>query len=441
MDEKKTLSKEQKRTSLFLGIALSALSLTNALFVLIRQDKLKNIMPLSIALCGIAAVFAVIALISIIRNYKKLSEKKRSVICLVLTLLFCGLEVWMCVFAVNDLKEKRNVENSAALFIKDKYGIDAAAEYYDSFSSVNNTKWTTVKMNTDGKDFTVELFTYNDVTRFADDYQIDEIKQAVFDEVNRVYPGGTLRDVEVCSYEFLVNGRVIEKYFDGTNLDEVMDGQRGGITVDFVDMEFDTEDPLFEKLNKWGVQPYFVSFDTAAHLDEFVAKEETGTVYERDEKYAKYAPYITDCVEYNYNKESKKGEIIRKSCNIRSVGEFDYLFRDISENEKGAAKIEQRFAKYSDTALGKPVTKVYKRENIGSSSFFIYYPLEKLNGATVENIEAAWISDSAGSNNAFGTQKAEIVGDYAVFVLPYYVEEFIIVDTSGTGGAGGVSRS
>lgn len=282
-------------------------------------------------------------------------------------------------------------------------------------------------MNADGNEFYVELFTYNNVTKFADDYQIDEIGQAIFDEVNGVYPGGTLRDVEVGSHDFLVNGRVVEKYFDGTNLDEVMDGQRGGITVDFVDMEFDTEDPLFEKLNRWGIQPYFTSFDTAAHLEEFVAKEEIGTVYTRDEKYAKYAPYITDCVEYKYNKESNKGEIIRKSYDIRSNGEFDYALAEISESENGMENIEKVFAKHGDTALGKPVIKAYTRRSYGSGRFFVYYPLEKLSGASAESIGAAWIGDSVTDHNV---EKAAICGEYAVFGLPYYADEFVIVDTT-----------
>ncbi len=435
MDEKKTFSKEQKRTSLFLYIALSALFLTNASFVFTRQEKFSNIMPLSIALCGITVVFAVIALISIIRNYRKLDEKKRSVISVVLTLLLCVAEIWMCVSAVKDLNDRRNAENSAVLFVKDKYGIDAEAEYQKTNTFSDGDKLTIVKMTADGKDFIVGCFKdINDLTKFADDYQIDEIEQAVFDEVSRVYPGGILRSVGIYRDDFLGIG-VVEKYFDGTNLDEVLDGQRGGITVDYADTKFDLENPLFEKLNKWGVQPYFTSFDTAAHLEEFVGKEEPLSAYARDEQYARYALHITDCVEYDYNKESNKGEIIRKSYNIQSNGNFDYALRDIAENEKGAEKMEQRFAKYSDTALGKPVTKVYKRENGGSSSFLIYYPLETLGGISVENIEAAWISDSAGSNNAFGTQKAEVIGDYAVFVMPYYVEEFTIVDTGGTDGA------
>lgn len=440
MDENVTISKEQKRTSLFLSSAVSALLLTNASFVFTRQDKFSGFMPISSVLCAASVVLAVIGLFSIIRNYKKLTEKKRSVISIVLMLLLCGIEISLCVSAVIELNAKRNAENSAVLFVKNKYGIDAEADYVRSHTFSDGDKLTTFKMTADGKDFTAELLTNeNAPAKFADDYQLAEIKQAVFDEVSRVYPDGTRRDVGIYSGDFLGNG-VIEKYFDGTNLDEVMGCQFGGITVDYADTKFDLENPLFEKLCEWNIKPYFTSFDTTEHLEDFITAEKLGHVYDYEDHYAKYAHYITDRITYE-GKSGDKSKIIRQSYNIKSNGEFDYLFRDISENEKGAEKIEQRFAKYADTALGKPVTKVYKREYGGSSSFYIFYPLEKLNGTAVENIEAAWISDSAGSNNAFGTEKAEVIGDYAVFVLPYFVEEFIIVDTTGTGGTDGASRS
>lgn len=433
MDEKVTFSKEQKRTSLFWVSAALTLLLTNTSFVFTRQDKFSGFMPISIVLCAASVVLAVIGLFSVIRNYKKLTEKKRSVIGAIAVLALCGMEISICVLVVKDMNVKQNAKNSAVLFIKDKYGIDAEAVGYRGYTfSYNGERGETVKMTADGKEFTVKFLSSDEKeTRSADNLQADEIKQALFDEVSRAYPNGVLRDVGIYDFDFVISSSVFEKYFNGENLEEVIENCHGGIMVDYADTKFDLEDPLFEKLNKWRIQPYFVSFDTAAHLEEFTENNEPGSVYIRDEQYAKYAPYITDRVEYNYNKETNEREIIRKSYDIKSVGEFDYLFRDISENENGAGKIEQRFAKYSETALGKPVTKVYKREYIGSSSFFIYYPLEKLNGAAVDNIEAAWISDSAGSNNAFGTQKAEVIWDYAVFVLPYYVEEFMMVDTSG----------
>lgn len=433
MEEKKTYSKEDKQTSVFGCIAAGAVFLTNFSYAFTRQEKFSAFLPLSIALCAVSAVLDIIALAVLIKNFKGLTKKINYVIGLVLLTLICGWECYMGVSAVKDMNVKRNAENSAVLFIKDKYGIDAEAVGYSGYtSSYSGDREDTVKMTADGKEFTVKFISSDEYGKHtADDLQADEIKQALFDEVSRAYPNGILRNVGIYNYDFISFCTVFEKYFNGANLDEVIVNCNGGIMVDYADTEFDLEDPLFEKLNKWHIQPYLVSFDTAAHLEEFVEKNEPQTVYRRDEQYAKYAQYITDRVEYNYNKETNEREIIRKSYDIKSGGEFDYLFRNIAENEKGAEKIEQRFAKYADTALGKPVTKVYKREYSGSSSFFIYYPLEKLNGITVENIEAAWISDSAGSNNAFGTQKAEVIGNYAVFVLPYYVEEFIIVDTSG----------
>lgn len=434
MDEKIVVSKEQKRISILLVIAVIALMITNVFVTIYNRKEYAPLVFVSIGLCCVTLVLTIIVSISTIKYYKKLNDKKRTVIWVFGLFVLCGLEIYMSASALSGFFERRSAEKSAVLFIQDKYGIEADADY-DRTSSSDGYKWTIVKMTADGKDFFVEQYTDNDDhTIFADNYQLDEIKQAVFDEVSRVYPNGTRRDVRIYGSEFFFH-EVIEKYFDGTNLDEVMDRSRGSITVDFADTEFDLEAPLFKKLDEWSIGPYFTSFDTAAHRDEFVASDKLGNYFGYDDHYVKYAHYITDRVEYEYGESGEWGKVVRKSYDIKSGDEFDYLYRIIYENKSGAKKIEQRFAKYADTALGKPVTKVYNWEYIGGSSNFIYYPLEKLNGTAVENIEVAWISDSAGSNNAFGTKKAEVIGDYAVFVLPHYVEEFVIVDTTDTGGA------
>lgn len=133
MDDKKTLSKGQKLTTMLMPITVSLLLLTNASFVFTREDKYSGFMPLSIALCAASVILAVICLFSVVRNYKELTERKRSVIGCVGIFILCGLEIWMSVSAVMDMNAERNAENSAVLFIKDKYGIDAAAEYHYAF--------------------------------------------------------------------------------------------------------------------------------------------------------------------------------------------------------------------------------------------------------------------------------------------------------------------
>ena len=295
-EEKVTYSKEDKQTSVFACIAAGAVFLTNFSYAFTRQEKFSAFLPLSIALCAVSAVLDIIALAVLIKNFKGLTKKINYVIGLVLLTLICGWECYMGVSAVKDMNERRDAENSAVLFIKDKYGIDAEAVGYSSYTYYSGKREETVKMTADGKEFTVMFLSSDETEKHsADDYQLDEIEQAVCDEVNRVYPGGILRGVGIHSDDF-ISERVVEKYFDGTNLDEVMDGHSGGIVIDYAGTEFDLEDPLFEKLNKWRIQPYFVSFDTAAHLKEFTENNEPGSVYIRDEQYAKYAPYITDRV-------------------------------------------------------------------------------------------------------------------------------------------------
>lgn len=426
MDEKIIASKEQKRLALLTTIAVFVLMIINTFFALYRGKHFSALVPVSVALCGAAAVLTIVVLILTIKDYKKLTEKKRSIIYSVGIFLLCGLEIFMCVSAVSEIYARRSAENSAVLFIKDKYGIEAEGDYNRTFS-YNGESWTTVDMTADGKKFRFERYTDKDGnTIFADSYQLDEIKQAIFDEVSRVYPNGVRRDIGVYSSDF-IGDPVIERYFDGTNLDEVLDGQHGGVTVDFAETEFDLEDPLFEKLGEWNIKPYFTSFDTTEHLEDFIKTERLGIV-DLGNNYAKYAHYITDSVVYEYGKSGEKGKVIHKSYDIKSNDEFDYLFVGIYEHIGGAEKIEKFFAKYNEgEKVSKPISKVYIRDSYGSGFYYIFYPLEKLNGVSAENIGLAWLDNSTGVSNNRGVESASICGDYAVFTLPYHADEFMLV--------------
>lgn len=437
MDEKIIASKEQKRTSLLLSIALCTLLAVNALLGIFRTKGYSALVPASIALCGVSVVLAIVVLILIIRDYKKLTEKKRSIICCVALFVLCGLEIWLSASTVSDINAKRNAENSAVLFIKEKYGIEAEADYRRTFSS-DGRSWTTVDMTADGRKFIVEQLTGTDGnTKLADNYQLDEIKQAVFDEVSRVYSNGTRRDVGIYNTDYL-GDPVIERYFDGTNLDELLEDElyHGGVTVDFVDTEFDLDNPLFKKLGEWGIRPYFTSFDTAEHRDEFVAAEQLGHYNDYDKHYAKYAHYITDRVVYVYGESGEKGKVIRKDYDIKSGGEFDYLYVQIEECENGTENLEKFFEKYNESEkVSKPISKAYRNPESIVNSYYIFYPLEKLNGVPAENIGAAWLDNSTGFLNNRGVEPVSVCGEYAVFTLPYRAKEFVIVDTTGTGGS------
>lgn len=153
MDETTTVSKEQRRTSLLLTIALFVLIITNFLFAFREKWRFSTFVPIFAAACGVSVVLTILALISLIRNYGKLSKKKRSVISCVGLFVLCGMEISLCVSAVTRLNARRNAENSAVLFIKDKYGIDAEAVYRGSYPGYNGGKLTTVDMTANGKKF------------------------------------------------------------------------------------------------------------------------------------------------------------------------------------------------------------------------------------------------------------------------------------------------
>ncbi len=435
--EKPQMSKEQKRASLLLSIALCTLLATNALLGIFRTRGVAALVPVCIASCGVSAVLAIVVLIFIIRDYKKLTEKKRSIICCVALLVLCGLEISMCASAVSDINARRNAENSAVLFIKDKYGIDAEANYRRTFS-YHGENLVTIDMKAGDKAFCVESFTDTDGnTKLADNYQLDEITQAVIDEVNRVYPDGILRYIGIFGSESLHS--VYLKRFDGTNLDEVLDGNHGSIYVDFADTEFDLDDPLFEKLDAWGIKPRFTSFDTREHLDEFVASGDIRYVSDMDMRYARYAPCITDRVIY------EDGKTVRRMFDLWSQGDIQYCYvygsndegftsPGITISKNGMKEIEAECWEHRMSELVKtPVSNVYALDG-KSGTHLIYYPLEALNNVSVENIGALWIG---GRETSWvpGVATASVYGDHAVFDLPYAATEFVLVDTTGTGGA------
>ncbi|MDE6728400.1 MAG: hypothetical protein K2J80_10755 [Oscillospiraceae bacterium] len=106
MDEKIIASKEQKRASLLLSITLCTLTAVNALLGIFRMKGFAALVPVIIALCGVSVVLLIVVLILIIRDYKMLIEKKRSIICLVGLFVLCGLGISLCASAVSDINGK-----------------------------------------------------------------------------------------------------------------------------------------------------------------------------------------------------------------------------------------------------------------------------------------------------------------------------------------------
>lgn len=97
MDEKIIASREQKRVSLLLSITLCTLTAANALFGIFRNKDFSVLVPVCIVLCGASAVLVIVDLLLIIRDHKKLTEKKRSIVCLVGLFVLCGLGISICV--------------------------------------------------------------------------------------------------------------------------------------------------------------------------------------------------------------------------------------------------------------------------------------------------------------------------------------------------------
>ncbi len=367
--------------------------------------------------------------------------KKRKIalaVCIIILVLLCGYPLF------TRFKEKHDKEvmykqaySNARQNIRDKYGFDA--ELYESEwdKSANprcakmGCMWFTAKH--DGKEFQVLSSCLAADHVSLDDYQYDEIKSALLDEISKEFPEGKFVDCELS--EYIPWGGVhfgtsaFHTFYDGNNLDKVLGNGFGNISVAFAGADF-SDMHIDEWLSGLNIDFEFTSFDTEEHLEEF-CQEPSGRYIDDYYRFKLFAPYITD------HYEIKDGEVKRLDIKLQSCGDFMYAcFSDkwdfpVSEETEVKERylVSQMFEYYGEGEyVSKPITGEYY---FGSWNVYIYYPLEALKDYDLENIGAAWYSDSTDTNNRNIEKRITVCGDYAVFSLPFGHTSFMLVDTSG----------
>ena len=328
---------------------------------------------------------------------------------------------------------------NAVRYINEKYGFepeimdDLDNKFFTRYNSYSDDSMI-FRMKTNDREFYVRANKLEESSDCADDYQREEINLAIADEISKTIPNGSVIDIWVGVPD---NGALVwrshfNKYYNGENIDEVLENARGTIEMVFADADF-SENGILDKLEEWNIKYKFTSFDTQERVREFAVKRE-----DNEKAYEIYAPYITDYIESPSDDGSKSGI----SYDLKSYDDFKYCYfptavnkyKDSSDNiavtEVEHSKFSYAFEYHDEEyCISKPLSKVYGFDDL-YGDICIYYPVEKFKDMDIENVGAAWFCRTGQYNNR-DIARAEICGEYAVFTLPFDKQEFMLVDTTG----------
>lgn len=353
-------------------------------------------------------------------------------------LLFCGYKIIMRIKEDNEQKVRLDTASANAVgYIREKYGfepelLDASDDYLFELYNKYHDDVRILKMKADGREFYVLADCLEENSYCADDYQRDEIETAAKNEILKMLPEGGDKNVRWTGTGDIEPSSLrlhcfFNTYFDGGNIDEFMEKGVGEVNMTLLNMNI-SESDIPDKLEKINVGYFFISFDKSEVLEAYNAG---------DISYRMYAPYITDHISNNYFSNGERKRVSYKTKEIDNLKyccfEFDTSLNEIEQSEF----IRRRDYHGRMECLKQPVSKAYEVENTVSGKLYIYYPLDELNGVDVKHIGAVWRSREGTDEyidykwydrKTIGTEKAEICGDYAVFILPERTSEFMLAD-------------
>lgn len=356
-------------------------------------------------------------------------------------------------------KELAEATAQAVEYVRDKYGfepesVDMSKDNTFAIENREPSKESIVMMKANGRDFYVKSVVTENGIKHADNYQWNEIEAAIVSEIEKLVPDGKAIDVYAYNLfpneNFLILKNVFSEYYDGSNLEELMENSGGSVEMVFPNVDIE-KSGLCEKLRSWGLTYKLTVFDTDERAQEFAEKlrhlnENEDYISEsRFGKYAPpyraYAPYIIKSFSY-YSGENGGAKTI--GYELQDFDDFKYGYfpthiddyrgsKSVGISYGKSGEIARWFGHYGENnAVGKPLSKEYMLEN-GYGDVVIYYPLEKFKDMNINKVGLAWfIKDSYVTNNR-DIAHAEVCGDYAVFSVhcPDDNMSFVLVDMNG----------
>lgn len=207
----------------------------------------------------------------------------------------------------NIARAKQNAQN----YISEKYGFQAEvtdAILERSYGMFESTPCSTVlvRMKANGRDFSVYIDGEDVNTDGCDDYQYDEIAQAMTNIIEQKIPG--VRDIKIIggcaqyiSYDPITqegyNEHLFKAYFDGENLMDVLTEENCSVTAAFLNMDL-------------------TKIEDLSFADEFVSRSGYYSISLRSYRSEEA---IEKCRKYN-DITPKYAMYMNSFCNIRSSG-------------------------------------------------------------------------------------------------------------------------
>ncbi len=370
--------------------------------------------------------------------------KVRVIVGIVLLALGLSCSLYSLIGRVRADNEKEaltaRARENAAAYVSEKYGFDAELiedddKYHANYNAYFEEDKIVAMQNGDKKFYVLAKTAENpDFSGFADSYQDEEIKAAFFDKVSEFQAGGKVIEAYWgCPNDarFLIMRSMYHNRFDGNDLDEALEDCKGKLEMVFANAEL-SDSPLAEWLTSHDIECKLTSFDSEQRAEEFSKLENIN-----DHSYEIYAPYITGYVEL-----TPSGKESGISYKLKSRDDFRYCYfpteslkYEDSSDRVAVSEIEQseftkHYAYYNDDyCLRKPLSKAYKF-TVKYGNVCVYYPLKKFEGMELEQVGAAYYFHGGFANN-YDIARAEVCGEYAVFTLPVYDQEFMLVDNTG----------
>lgn len=285
----------------------------------------------------------------------------------------------------------------ACKHMKQKYGIDVEAVNVYGDEKVN------VVVSDGEKDFHVKLNNSNYIY-CSDDYQAEEIENALFDMVKADIP-------TACEFDFDVDDMHSTRY-DGDNLDKVL-SNKGTLYVYCVNADFE-EVPVFDFLrdNIYACRLY--SFSSQEIFNDFI--EQSNNRINRYSYVNDYALFIDDYCIVSYSSDDYK----INTYNIQEYNDLMYylpyatddidpeiIFEEIHEIPFDWAKDEYEF-----------ITGYGLKEDC---DLYVWLPIPE----DKKDKEFYWVSEYSDYNDKKieETQKCRIIDGYAVTNFIFFIEK------------------
>lgn len=292
-------------------------------------------------------------------------------------------------------------KQNACEWMNQKYGInveavDARVHIDDDIFSEYETDIVFVTVREGDKEYHVDISGTEENAEGYDDYQAEDIENAVIDMIKADISG----DFE---YDFYTDGmyRQLYRADDEDSLHGMLSSNKGNLYVYYVNKEFE-DVPVFDFLYHNTNKCTFYSFSSEEMMEDYYKKDVVHRFIDE------YAPFITDYREISFQKRDNENQ----KYNVEKCNDLLYYFprrrpeksfSEISESEFDWVSSEYEF-----------VSPVYTLEDeVSDINLWIPIPDDKANMEFYLAVE--YDSDTQGKIKKI--DKSRIIGSYVADML------------------------